>query len=952
MSVDVIFIQWNAHGANNRRYEILAIISRYGPLVIIINETFYTSMSLLDFPGYVVFSQPRPASPNINPNSTHWGGGVAILVKEGVRVNFIHSANLGYSDMHDKGSDWLALDIQASPTTPCFRIATGYRSPTCALDTSFIRRMFDDSHMPTFFAGDLNAKSPLWGHLVSNVPGSLLIEEIASLGLSIVDSDNTYYNNSGVGSVLDIWLVNDAAHTLLSSDSIAAGDRWGSDHCTTILRATIPGMFGAILEQPDPVPRWNFARTERGLFRNVIETSLDELHIPVQGEPVSTLDDYYRGISDSILTAAHESIPLVQEPLINRWYSNKAISSLMKGKNAVDRVYRSFPSLQVLDILRDLTRRIRAQVVQAELASDVRKLRLAADLFRRQQFREAWAVMRRLSRMPSRQCKVPPLCDPNGGPLKYTPTEKAEALITAWGVNAAGPYTPPNANENELDDWERIETANRTDRTIQAVRFVREPGPNDFVVDRAAMRRSTKRLKWRAPGQDGVLNTFIKLGGPALQFHLRTLFNLSLATGYLPVAWKVATVVPVPKSGKPGKLPTSWRPISLLPCPAKMLEGIVAEHLSMEAERLGWLPEGQYAFRRHRSAPDAVLRTVHFAHRARARHQVAVTASLDVQAAYDSVWHSGLIYKLRQLPIASNLTRWLVDFLADRKLQARVEGCLSRTITARAGVPQGSPLSPFLYILYTSDLFQPDTNNSILVGYADDLTVSAAGAAVADAEASLQSSLNRIYAWSRLWRQKFNAGKSEAIVFAWFHKKVRLQIDGAEIPQSKCIRVLGVHLTPRLAWRPHFDRLLKRTTGNVAQFRAIVDRKKIPVKLGRVVYYTLVRSCLTYACQVWCNAPMYLMRRLQVVQNACLRTFAKRSNLAFDSTDHLHALLEVPTVGDFVTQLQRNYIRSAVATKPSVCAMMDQVRYELFRSTSAPTAKLSMLFGDGPLPDY
>jgi hypothetical protein len=181
-----------------------------------------------------------------------------------------------------------------------------------------------------------------------------------------------------------------------------------------------------------------------------------------------------------------------------------------------------------------------------------------------------------------------------------------------------------------------------------------------------------------------------------------------------------------------------------------VLESVIAEHISSEAERLGWLPEGQHGFRRYRCAADPVLKLVHKVHRGRARGHNTVAASLDVQAAYDSVWHAGLIWQLARLPIARNLVAWLTDFLHDRRLQAKVSGSLSHVITVNVGVPQGSPLSPILYVLYTASLFaEITTPDADLYGYADDLTPSATAETTPAAAVKLQEVVNTICSWAR-----------------------------------------------------------------------------------------------------------------------------------------------------------------------------------------------------------
>jgi hypothetical protein len=39
----------------------------------------------------------------------------------------------------------------------------------------------------------------------------------------------------------------------------------------------------------------------------------------------------------------------------------------------------------------------------------------------------------------------------------------------------------------------------------------------------------------------------------------------------------------------------------------------------------------------------------------------------DISKAFDRVWHTGLLYKLRKIGIDGNLLSWVTDYLDDRK---------------------------------------------------------------------------------------------------------------------------------------------------------------------------------------------------------------------------------------------------------------------------------------------
>ena len=92
--------------------------------------------------------------------------------------------------------------------------------------------------------------------------------------------------------------------------------------------------------------------------------------------------------------------------------------------------------------------------------------------------------------------------------------------------------------------------------------------------------------------------------------------------------------------------------------------------------------------------------------------------SLDISKAFDHAWHKGLLAKLPMFGLHHTLINWICSFLSDRSIAVRVDGFLSNLHSINAGVPQGSVISPVLFILFTNDLLT-STSSSIHF-FADD----------------------------------------------------------------------------------------------------------------------------------------------------------------------------------------------------------------------------------------
>ncbi|GBP67587.1 RNA-directed DNA polymerase from mobile element jockey [Eumeta japonica] len=247
-----------------------------------------------------------------------------------------------------------------------------------------------------------------------------------------------------------------------------------------------------------------------------------------------------------------------------------------------------------------------------------------------------------------------------------------------------------------------------------------EPKDDLTPVSLSEVQLLVRLLKTRkALGLDGISNKAIKCFPQQLLSLLVAIFNACLQNCYFPSVWKEAEVIGIHKPGKPRDLPASYRPISLLSGLAKLFERVLKTRLSDHLLGKGLIIDEQFGFRPAHSCPQQVLRVVEYISEGFKNKQKTVAVFFDVAKAFDRVWHAGLVHKLYSLQMPDRLVIIIQNYLANRHFTYRHEHTHSTRRLIRAGVPQGSALSPLLYSAYTNDIPRP-TSGVQLVLFADD----------------------------------------------------------------------------------------------------------------------------------------------------------------------------------------------------------------------------------------
>ena len=100
---------------------------------------------------------------------------------------------------------------------------------------------------------------------------------------------------------------------------------------------------------------------------------------------------------------------------------------------------------------------------------------------------------------------------------------------------------------------------------------------------------------------------------------------------------------------------TSWRPITLLPTLSKVAESVLHKRLLDHFTENNVISHRQAAYLKGDSTIQQVLYIVHMIRTTWSKKAIMQGVLLDVSAAFDKAWHSGIIAKLEQIKIKIQL---------------------------------------------------------------------------------------------------------------------------------------------------------------------------------------------------------------------------------------------------------------------------------------------------------
>lgn len=429
-----------------------------------------------------------------------------------------------------------------------------------------------------------------------------------------------------------------------------------------------------------------------------------------------------------------------------------------------------------------------------------------------------------------------------------------------------------------------------------------------------------KRTDIAAARHAGKLTAHSTIAGIAFLVALTAFFNHCLLTGVYPDEMKGGRLVGINKTASP-TTPRELRPVVVATALHRIYGRLLARRLHTWAARSGIINDTMFGFVEGRDSSQAafVLRETVMARRlapansprCAADHDTWVLQA-DVDKAYDSVPHAALLARLARLGCPPPLFRTIAAMYTDQWVTvADNTGTEVGRFPYAAGVFQGCPASPVLYLLYTADLEEtllrhpslgvrvPYTDRRFCsLTYADDVLV------LASTAEHLAETLRVLDDWATERGLRFAARKSVVLPYAgggaavhaartiefryrpgdkvvrivgWTGAETEQQSAQRDYPAAAATdyattRYLGFELDITATARPHQQRRTGLGAWRNRQMQDVgVGSAAVPMPMQRLLVRGVIVPTLTYGAEVLseptASDPWRQMRR--VTRRAC-----------------------------------------------------------------------------------
>ena len=365
--------------------------------------------------------------------------------------------------------------------------------------------------------------------------------------------------------------------------------------------------------------------------------------------------------------------------------------------------------------------------------------------------------------------------------------------------------------------------------------------------------KTIKSIKSKSSsGVDFISTKVLKSVDDIIADPLCFIINNSIKEGIFPKSWKIAKCIPIYKKKGNKHEKEFYRPVSLLKAVSKIPEKIANQQLMNHFESNNLLPESQHGFRKHRSTFTAVSQMHELWIKNKENKLQQAVSFLDLSAAFDTISKDIICQKLKAYGANKSSVNWFNSYLSERSQRVMIGSTMSEPVELLLGSPQGSILSPSLFLVLISDieLYCP---NAVLSGYADDTSCTIAVKNSEDLKEECEENVNSLLKYMAINKLACNDDKTHIIVIRHGQgneEKFSFKVGEAEIKESISEKLLGAWINNDLSWTKHLKKLEDELNYRLYKLRRI--EQVLPRSLLKKVADAIFCSVLRYELAIFC----------------------------------------------------------------------------------------------------
>ena len=424
--------------------------------------------------------------------------------------------------------------------------------------------------------------------------------------------------------------------------------------------------------------------------------------------------------------------------------------------------------------------------------------------------------------------------------------------------------------------------------------------------------------KKSAPGNDGIKNINLINLSYLGKLRLLNIFNNSWKHGKLINDWKIAEVIMLKKKDNDCSNPNNYRPISLTKCKGKLMEKLIKYRLISFLNKHDILSPYQSGFRSNRQTTDNLFYFNQKTFEAFDEKKTTIGLVLDIQQAFDKIWHTGLLYKLSKINLPKKLGNWIKDSISKRKYYVKVDKAKSDIFTTTAGLFQGTILSPILFSIFINDITEINnlpTNKISTLLFADDLFAFFADKNINRLFIIMQKYITNLELWFNKWRLQLSTNKCSYNIFRKGNlpnniKNKKLILFSSDLKIDKNPTYLGLTIDSKLKYKTHADNIKEKCTRCLNVISNLSYKNwSLKTEEKLTVYKCLIRSKMEYAAPALFISKYYIQLMNGIQYKALKIIFKEKTGV---SSTSLHNKAKISTISNRFNLLSKNYFKNSI----------------------------------------